>query len=230
MKSPIARRAGAMGPAATSALRAPAAAARAPGALAARLRSRGALSGPSFAAPDRAAATAPRAAAAAAAAAAGAPPPALEELTAVGPLDGRYASKVAGLRPIFSEFGLIRFRVAVECAWLRQLSELPGVPEVPPLAPPALALLDQLSTAFTVADAAAVKAVEATTNHDVKAVEYVLKERFAADPQLAAVLEFTHFACTSEDINNLAHGLMLAEARTELVLPAMDAVVDAIAA
>jgi adenylosuccinate lyase len=225
MQTPIARRAGAMGPAATRPPRAPAA--RAPGALAARPRSRGALSGAPLAAPDRATA-APRAAAAAAAA--GAPPPALEELTAVGPLDGRYASKVASLRPIFSEFGLIRFRVAVECAWLRQLAELPGVPEVPPLAPPALALLNELSTAFTVADAAAVKAVEATTNHDVKAVEYVLKERFAADPQLAAVLEFTHFACTSEDINNLAHGLMLAKARAELVLPAMDAAVDAIAA
>ena len=152
----------------------------------------------------------------------------LTELTAVGPLDGRYASKVSGLRPIFSEYGLIRFRVLVECRWLQQLSSLPGVPEVPPFSDKANAMLDTISTQFSVQDAEDVKKIERTTNHDVKAIEYVLKERFAADPELARVLEFTHFACTSEDINNLSHALMLREALTVEVLPAMDAVIDAI--
>jgi adenylosuccinate lyase len=153
----------------------------------------------------------------------------LSELTAVGPLDGRYASKVAGLRSYFSEYGLIRFRVLVECRWLQQLAALEGVPEVPPFGPAATALLDRLATQFSLEDAQAVKEVERTTNHDVKAIEYVLKDRFAADPELAAVLEFTHFAATSEDINNLSHALMLREALAHEVLPAMDAVVDAIA-
>jgi hypothetical protein len=153
----------------------------------------------------------------------------LTELTAVGPLDGRYASKVASLRPIFSEYGLIRFRVLVECRWLQQLAALPGVPEVPPFGPAATSLLDSIATGFSVTDAEDVKKIERTTNHDVKAIEYVLKDRFAADPELSKVLEFTHFACTSEDINNLSHALMLKEAVQNEVLPAMDAVIDAIA-
>ena len=136
---------------------------------------------------------------------------------------------MAGLRPIFSEYGLIRFRVLVECRWLQQLSRLPGVPEVPPFGPAASALLDAIATGFSVADAEEVKAVERTTNHDVKAIEYVLKAKFGADSELAKVLEFTHFAATSEDINNLSHGLMLKEAMTAEVLPAMDAVIDAVA-
>jgi len=104
-----------------------------------------------------------------------------------------------------------------------------GVPEVPPFGPEASALLDSIATGFTVEDAEQVKRIEATTNHDVKAIEYVLKDKFATNPELAKVLEFTHFACTSEDINNLSHALMMKEAMEKEVLPAMDSVVDAIA-
>jgi adenylosuccinate lyase len=152
----------------------------------------------------------------------------LNELTAVGPLDGRYASKVAGLRSIFSEYGLIRFRVLVECRWLQQLAALPGVPEVPAFGSAANALLDSIATGFSLQDAEDVKKVERTTNHDVKAIEYVLKDKFLKDPELSKVLEFTHFACTSEDINNLSHALMLKEAVEKELLPAMDLVIDAI--
>lgn len=153
----------------------------------------------------------------------------LSDLTALGPLDGRYGAKVAGLRQSFSEYGLIRFRVLVECRWLQQLSQLEAVSEVPPFGPAANALLDQLATGFTVEDAKLVKAVERTTNHDVKAIEYVLKDKFAADPELAKVLEFTHFACTSEDINNLSHALMLKEALHTELLPVMDKVISELA-
>ncbi len=152
----------------------------------------------------------------------------MNELTAVGPLDGRYASKVAGLRSIFSEYGLIRFRVLVECRWLQQLAALPGVPEVPAFGATANALLDSIATEFSLSDAEDVKKVERTTNHDVKAIEYVLKDKFLKDPELSKVLEFTHFACTSEDINNLSHALMLKEAVEKELLPAMDSVIDAI--
>jgi len=141
----------------------------------------------------------------------------------------RYGSKVAGLRSIFSEYGLIRFRVLVECRWLQQLSQLEGVPEVPPFGPEASALLDSIATGFSVQDAEEVKRIERTTNHDVKAIEYVLKAKFGANAELAKVLEFTHFAATSEDINNLSHALMLKEAMVSEVLPAMDTVIDAIA-
>lgn len=153
----------------------------------------------------------------------------LTELTAVTPLDGRYAAKVAGLRPIFSEYGLIKYRIAVECRWLQKLSEIPGVPEVPPFGPAATALLDRLATNFSVEEAAEVKAIERVTNHDVKAVEYVLKQKFEADSELSKVLEFTHFACTSEDINNLAYGLMLRDAVHQQLLPTMDKIIDSIA-
>lgn len=152
----------------------------------------------------------------------------LSELTAVGPLDGRYGSKVAGLRTIFSEYGLIRFRVAVECRWLQHLSKIPQVTEVPGLSAEASALLDTLATNFTVEDALLVKNVERTTNHDVKAVEYVLKEKISANEELKRVLEFVHFACTSEDINNLSHALMLQEAMEKEILPVMDQVIAAI--
>ncbi|KDD72885.1 fumarate lyase, partial [Helicosporidium sp. ATCC 50920] len=160
-----------------------------------------------------------------------APPPALElsELTALGPLDGRYASKVSSLRRSFSEYGLIRFRVAVECAWLQKLSELPGVPEVPALSSQARSFLADLGGEVSLELAQRVKAIEATTNHDVKAVEYALKERLASQPELAKVLEFTHFGATSEDINNLAHSLMLKEALSTVVLPTMRSLVEAIA-
>ncbi|GAB4823975.1 hypothetical protein N2152v2_011021 [Parachlorella kessleri] len=153
----------------------------------------------------------------------------LSELTAVGPLDGRYGSKVAALRKAFSEYGLTRFRVLVECRWLQKLAEIPQVEEVPGFSKQAQAVLDGLATGFSVEDALEVKKVERTTNHDVKAVEYVLKRRFADNPELAKVLEFTHFACTSEDINNLSHALMLKEALREEVLPTMDKVIAEVA-
>ena len=146
---------------------------------------------------------------------------ALAALTALSPLDGRYAAKVAPLREHFSEFGLIRARVRVEIAWLSALADEPGIPEVAPFASAARIALADAAASFTAADALRVKALERTTNHDVKAVEYWLKERFAGVPGIAAVAEFVHFACTSEDINNLAHGLMLAEARRTLLLPAL---------
>ncbi|KAK9823279.1 hypothetical protein WJX72_001564 [[Myrmecia] bisecta] len=153
----------------------------------------------------------------------------LSELTAVTPLDGRYGSKVAGLRSIFSEYGLIRFRVLVEVRWLQMLSSIPEVAEVPPFSAEANALLDDLAEQFSVEDALEVKQFERTTNHDVKAIEYVLKRRFQANPELAKVLEFTHFACTSEDINNLSHALMLQEAIQKELLPSMDKVIAEIA-
>lgn len=145
-------------------------------------------------------------------------------LTALSPLDGRYAGKVAALAEHFSEFGLIRARVRIEIAWLCALAADPGVPEVAPFTPEVRATLDAVGAGFSVADAARVKALERTTNHDVKAVEYWLKERFATVPEVAAVAEFIHFACTSEDINNLSHGLMLAEARSAILLPALRSV------
>jgi adenylosuccinate lyase len=140
----------------------------------------------------------------------------------------RYGSKVAGLRTIFSEYGLIRFRVAVECRWLQHLSKIPEVDEVPVLSAEADGLLDALATNFTVEDALLVKNVERTTNHDVKAVEYVLKEKISHNQELKNILEFVHFACTSEDINNLSHALMLQEAMEKEILPVMDQVIDAI--
>jgi adenylosuccinate lyase len=142
-------------------------------------------------------------------------------LTALSPLDGRYAGKVAALREHFSEFGLIRHRVRVELAWLAALSDDPAIPEVPPLSVATRALLDEAARGFAPADAARVKEIERTTNHDVKAVEYWLKERFAAVPEIARVAEFIHFACTSEDINNLAHALALAAARHDVLLPVL---------
>jgi adenylosuccinate lyase len=142
-------------------------------------------------------------------------------LTALSPLDGRYAAKVAPLAAHFSEFGLIRARVRIEIAWLVALSEEPAIAEVAPFGAEARAALDAVSAEFAAADAERVKAIERTTNHDVKAVEYWLKERLAGVAEVARVGEFIHFACTSEDINNLAHGLMLAEARRAILLPAL---------
>ncbi len=146
----------------------------------------------------------------------------LSSLTAVSPVDGRYAGKVAPLRSIFSEFGLIRLRVIVEVRWLQALAAEPGVAEVPPLSPEAAACLDGLISDFDEAAGSRVREIERTTNHDVKAVEYFLKERIEGWPELESISEFIHFACTSEDINNLSHGLMLLEARERCVLPLMD--------
>ena len=147
----------------------------------------------------------------------------LSSLTALSPLDGRYRRKVAALAQYFSEYGLIRHRVQVEIAWLQALAEEPGIAEVPPFSASARAKLAEASAAFTVADAERVKAIEQTTNHDVKAVEYWMKERFQAVPEIARVAEYIHFACTSEDINNLAHSLMLAESRREVLVPELEA-------
>ena len=143
----------------------------------------------------------------------------LSALTAVSPIDGRYGDKCTALRPIFSEYGLLRFRVEVEVRWLQQLASHPGIPEVPAFSASANAALNDIVTHFNEEDAGRIKAIERTTNHDVKAVEYFLKEKVADNSELAAVSEFIHFACTSEDINNNSHGLMLKEARESVILP-----------
>ncbi|MGO2242134.1 MAG: adenylosuccinate lyase [Halomonas sp.] len=135
----------------------------------------------------------------------------LSALTALSPVDGRYASKAAALREHFSEFGLIRARVIVEVRWLQRLAEQAQITEVPPLSTDATAFLEQLITEFSLNDAERIKEIERTTNHDVKAVEYFLKEKIADQAELHAVTEFIHFACTSEDINNLSYGVMLSD-------------------
>ena len=152
----------------------------------------------------------------------------LTALTAIAPIDGRYADKTTALRPIFSEYGLIRHRVQVEIRWLQALARHPGIPEVPPLSEAATALLNGLLDNFSLADAERVKQIERTTNHDVKAIEYLLKEKITGHAELDAVSEFIHFACTSEDINNLAYALMLREARAQVLLPELDRIIAAI--
>jgi adenylosuccinate lyase len=146
----------------------------------------------------------------------------LDPLTALSPLDGRYASKVDALRPIFSEYGLMRRRVAVEIAWLIALSDEPGVGELRAFPAAARAALQKIADDFAVEDAAAIKDIERTTNHDVKAVEYFIKQRIGDDAALGQAKEFVHFACTSEDINNLAYALMLRDARDAVLLPELD--------
>jgi len=148
----------------------------------------------------------------------------LSSLTALSPLDGRYQIKVAALRPYFSEFALIHHRIQVEIEWLKALSKEPEIAEIPPFSAATLAQLDALAGDFSEADAAAVKAIEATTNHDVKAVEYWLKQRLADNAEVMRVNEFIHFACTSEDINNLSHALMLKGGRETVLLPVFDKV------
>ena len=152
----------------------------------------------------------------------------LSALTALSPVDGRYGSKTAELRPLVSEYGLIRFRVEVEIRWLQQLARHPQITEVPAFSPAAEALLNSIVDDFSEADALRVKEIERTTNHDVKAVEYMIKERFKGNAELEAVSEFVHFACTSEDINNLSHALMLRASREQVLLPQMTQVIDAI--
>lgn len=146
----------------------------------------------------------------------------LSALTAISPVDGRYGSKASELREFFSEYGLIKFRVTVEVRWLQKLAATAAITEVPALSDSANALLNSIVDNFSLADAQRVKDIERTTNHDVKAVEYLLKEKVANHAELAAVSEFIHFACTSEDINNLSHGLMLGAARDEVLLPLCD--------
>lgn len=152
----------------------------------------------------------------------------LSALTAISPVDGRYGSKTASLRGIFSEYGLTKYRVQVEINWLKLLSSCPEIEEVPPFSETALALLDQIKDNFSEEDALRVKAIEATTNHDVKAVEYFIKEKIADNAELVAIDEFVHFACTSEDINNLSHGLMLTDAREQVLVPYCQQIVDSI--
>lgn len=146
-------------------------------------------------------------------------------ITALSPLDGRYYEKVDPLRDYFSEFALIRYRVRVEVAWLKALSAEPGIAEVPVFSDGTHAQLDRLAENFSPADGEAVKAIEATTNHDVKAVEYWLKQQLSGNAEIAKVAEFIHFACTSEDINNLSHGLMLKASLHRVMLPALDSII-----
>ncbi|MGC8119211.1 adenylosuccinate lyase [Marinobacter sp. VGCF2001] len=153
----------------------------------------------------------------------------LTALTAISPVDGRYGSKVSVFRSIFSEYGLIRNRVTVEIRWLQALAAHPAITEVPTFSAEANAFLDTLVSEFSLADAERIKEIERTTNHDVKAVEYLIKEKIAAVPELHAVTEFVHFACTSEDINNLSHALMLREGLDHGLLPAMEKVIDQLA-
>ncbi|CNA97098.1 adenylosuccinate lyase [Yersinia ruckeri] len=154
----------------------------------------------------------------------------LSSLTAVSPIDGRYGDKVSALRAIFSEFGLLKFRVQVEVRWLQKLAACAEIKEVPAFDANANAYLDKIVADFNEQDALRIKTIERTTNHDVKAVEYFLKEKVASIPALHAVSEFIHFACTSEDINNLSHALMLQTARQDVILPFWRQLIDAIKA
>ncbi len=146
----------------------------------------------------------------------------LSPLTAISPLDGRYALRIDTLRDLFSEYGLMRQRLQIEIAWLLAFADHPGVSEIKPLSDDARAQLEQLLGGFDLAAAARIKGIEATTNHDVKAVEYYLKEKMRGDAELEQVTEFLHFACTSEDINNLAYARLLKEARQTQLLPMME--------
>ena len=143
----------------------------------------------------------------------------INPLSALSPLDGRYAATTDPLRPIFSEYGLMKARVRVELEWLKALAAEPKIGEVAPFSAATLAEIDSVINGFSLSNAAEVKAIEATTNHDVKAIEYWLKQRFAHNAEVHVVGEFIHFACTSEDINNLSHALMLRQARDEVLLP-----------
>ncbi|MCM0147448.1 adenylosuccinate lyase [Photobacterium galatheae] len=154
----------------------------------------------------------------------------LSALTAVSPVDGRYGSKTSALRSIFSEFGLLKYRTIVEIRWLQKMAATDAIAEVPAFSAEANAFLDRIAAEFSEEDAQRIKTIERTTNHDVKAVEYFLKEKVAEVPELHAVNEFIHFACTSEDINNLSHALMLKEAREQVMLPEVRGLIDAIKA
>lgn len=152
----------------------------------------------------------------------------LTSLSAISPIDGRYAVKTVALREIFSEFGLMRYRVLAEIRWLQALAAHSGIAEVPTLSGSAQERLEKVFEQFDVQEAQRVKTIEETTNHDVKAVEYYLKEKVAAHPELAAIKEFLHFACTSEDVNNLAHALMLRDARAKVLLPQLDRLIHSL--
>ncbi|EAT13389.1 adenylosuccinate lyase [Bermanella marisrubri] len=153
----------------------------------------------------------------------------LSALTSVSPIDGRYGSKTTELRGVFSEFGLIKNRVLVEIRWLQQLAQHPEIAEVPALSDEANAALNAITDQFSETDAQAIKDIERTTNHDVKAVEYFIKDKIEGNAELKAITEFVHFACTSEDINNLSHALMLREGRDQVMTGYMQSIIDEIA-
>ncbi len=146
----------------------------------------------------------------------------LNALTAISPIDGRYSSKTADLRPFLSEYGLIHYRLLVEIRWLQTLAETPEISEVPPLSKSSQDTLERIFQDFSLNDAKRVKEIELKTNHDVKALEYFLKEKIADSHELTTISEFIHFACTSEDINNLAYALLLKDVRQQILLPMMD--------
>ena len=154
----------------------------------------------------------------------------LSALTALSPLDGRYRDKVSRLSDYFSEFGLIRYRILVEVEWLKALCDAKALDDIPSLSPATVQQLDAVVRDFSVIDAEAVKQIEARTNHDVKAIEYWLKEKLTDNPEIAGITRFVHFACTSEDINNLCHAMMLRDARTQVMLPAVDALIERLTA
>ncbi len=150
----------------------------------------------------------------------------LSELTALSPLDGRYRSKTAELHPLFSEFGLIRHRIRVEIKWLQYLAATPEIEEIPPFSDDSTEFLEKIIEDFSVADAERVKTIERTTNHDVKAVEYFIKQKCEDRAEIKAVGEFVHFACTSEDINNLSYALMLSAGRDQALLPVIEDLIE----
>ncbi len=153
----------------------------------------------------------------------------LSALTALSPIDGRYGSKTSELRPFVSEYGLIHHRIIIEIEWLKALAAHPGITEVPTFSKDALNLLDSIKIDFNEAEAQRVKDIESKINHDVKAIEYYIKERLEPVDELNAISEFVHFACTSEDINNLSHALMIKGTKEKILLPAMGSVIDTIA-
>lgn len=152
----------------------------------------------------------------------------LSSLTAISPIDGRYGSKTVELRPFVSEYGLIHHRIIIEIEWLKALSAHPNIPEVPIFSQGAIDFLNSIKTGFNETEAQRIKDIESRINHDVKAIEYYIKEKLETFDELNAISEFVHFACTSEDINNLSHGLMLKGANEKILLPAMDSVIDTI--
>jgi adenylosuccinate lyase len=157
------------------------------------------------------------------------PKMALTPLSALSPLDGRYHSKAAQLADYFSEFALIRYRVRVEIEWLKALCAADALAEIQPLSAATISQLDELANRFSISDGEAVKSIEARVNHDVKAIEYWLREKLSSNPEFRRVSQFIHFACTSEDINNLCHALMLRDSRAQVLMPAMDALIDKLA-
>ena len=152
----------------------------------------------------------------------------LSSLSAISPIDGRYGDKTAPLRSLFSEYGLMKKRVHIEIEWLKVLASCEQIDEIPQLTTRTLKLLDEISDNFSIQDATRIKEIEASTNHDVKAIEYFLKEKITGNEELEKICEFFHFACTSEDINNLSHALILKDARSEIILPVLTELIGAV--